>query len=75
MLTDDIISENLTNRLDNILTYDEFGKLSENTGYLSGILTLEKINRDINNKRQIRYVVLKRLYDNITSKLIAYKSS
>lgn len=74
MLTDDIdiVSENLTNRLDSILRYSDFGKLSENTGYLSGSLTLEKINQEIVNKRQIRYAVLKQLYEDITNKLITY---
>lgn len=74
MLTDDIdiVSENLTNRLDNILRYSDFGKLSENIGYLSGSLTLEKINQEIVNKRQVRYAVLKQLYDDITNKLIKY---
>ena len=74
MLTDDIdiVSENLTNRLDNILRYSDFGKLSENIGYLSGSLTLEKINQEITNKRQVRYAVLKQLYDDITNKLIKY---
>ena len=49
MLTDDIdiVSENLTNRLENILRYSDFGKLSEYIGYLSGSLTLEKINQEI----------------------------
>ena len=63
-------SENLNNRLDNILRYTDFGKLSENTGYLSGSLTLEKINHEIIKKKQVRYAVLKQVYDDITNELI-----
>lgn len=72
MQTDEINvrSENLTNRLANILRYTDFGKLSENTGYLFGSLTLEKISHEIINKRQLRYAVLKQIYDDITNKLI-----
>lgn len=47
--------------------------LLENIGYIHGEINLKKLEKDIINKRKIRYSVIKAFYDDATNALIKHK--
>ena len=60
-------------KLNSAMKYEDYGSLSKNVGYLPGSITLKKINDEIENKRRLRYEVLKKFYDDTTNKLLSNK--
>ena len=67
------IYEHTLNKLQNVLVYRDNGILTNNMGYLDGSLTLANIQDDITNKRMIRYEILKKFYEDLTSKFMSKK--
>ncbi len=65
--------DSIKSDLMNIIKYTNYATLSSKEDYEDGIINLKRLEEEIKNKRQIRYEILKALYEDITNKLLSKK--